>query len=311
MQLAHRLKFNKVQLGFLFIILAITALIYYGRSFLNILPFNPQQPGRQYRVQRVIDGDTLLLEDGTRIRLIGVDTPEVHHPELPIQRFAEEAMAFTKKVIEGHQVTLKFDDGPEKDKYGRLLAYAFVDKKLLNKEIIKQGYGYAMTRFPYTKQSEFLQAEQEARAMQRGLWNYSLTDARITNLVNRYEQLRPEAKEQLEKVWDELLERSLVPKVPPKRISWKDAANHYGEYCTVEGVIVRTYNSGKACFLNFHQNWKKYFSAVIFARRFNQFPGNPERHYLNKTVRITGYIKEYKGSPEIILDSPDQIEIVE
>jgi len=96
-----------------------------------------------------------------------------------------------------------------------------------------------------------------------------------------------------------------------KVISWQDAAEHYGEYCTVEGTIVATHNSGKACFLNFHPNWKKYFTAVIFANRFDLFPATPERYYQGKKVRVTGYIKEYQGKPEIILESPEQIEILE
>lgn len=94
-------------------------------------------------------------------------------------------------------------------------------------------------------------------------------------------------------------------------ISWQDAAEHYGETCTVEGKIVATHNSGKACFLNFHPNWREYFTAVIFASAFNQFPPNPEGHYRGKRVRVTGRIKQYKGKPEIILNSPSQIEIVE
>ena len=94
-------------------------------------------------------------------------------------------------------------------------------------------------------------------------------------------------------------------------ISWKDARKHYGEYATVEGTVVATYNSGKACFLNFHPNYKRYFTAVIFASAFPRFPANPENCYYEKKVRVSGYIKEYKGKPEIILDDPSQIEILE
>lgn len=93
-------------------------------------------------------------------------------------------------------------------------------------------------------------------------------------------------------------------------ISWQDAAKHYGEYATVEGKIVATHNSGKACFLNFHPNYKRYFTAVIFASAFPLFPANPESFYYGKKVRVSGYIKEYKGKPEIILNDPSQIEIL-
>jgi hypothetical protein len=93
-------------------------------------------------------------------------------------------------------------------------------------------------------------------------------------------------------------------------ISWQDAAKHYGEYATVEGTIVVTHNSGKACFLNFHPDYKRYFTAVIFASAFSRFPANPENYYYGKRVRVSGNIKEYEGKPEIILNDPSQIEIL-
>ncbi len=94
-------------------------------------------------------------------------------------------------------------------------------------------------------------------------------------------------------------------------IPWQDAAKHYGEYATVEGTIVAAYNSKKVCFLNFHPDHKRYFTAVIFARDFSRFPDNPENYYQGKKVRVSGYIKEYKGKPEIILNDPSQIEILD
>lgn len=93
-------------------------------------------------------------------------------------------------------------------------------------------------------------------------------------------------------------------------ISWKDAARHCDEWITVEGTIVATYNSGKACFLNFHPDYKRYFTAVIFASAFSRFPHSPEVFYRGKKVRITGYIKDYRGKPEIIVNDPGEIEIL-
>ncbi len=93
-------------------------------------------------------------------------------------------------------------------------------------------------------------------------------------------------------------------------ISWQDAAEHYGEYATVEGTIVAAHNSGKACFLNFHPDYKRHFTAVIFASAFSRFPANPENYYYGKKVRVSGKIKEYQGKPEIILNDPAQIEIL-
>jgi DNA/RNA endonuclease YhcR with UshA esterase domain len=96
-----------------------------------------------------------------------------------------------------------------------------------------------------------------------------------------------------------------------KVISWQEADKYYGKSVTVEGKIVKTYNSGKVVFLNFHPDYKRYFTAVIFKSAFSKFPNNPENYYMNKKVQITGLVKNYQGSPEIILNSPSQIKIIE
>jgi micrococcal nuclease len=93
-------------------------------------------------------------------------------------------------------------------------------------------------------------------------------------------------------------------------VPWQEAAKHYEEYVTVEGRVVVTRNTGKVCFLNFDHDWRRTFTAVIFASRFDAFPERPEEHYRDKRVQVTGLVREYKGKPEIVLNSPEQIEIV-
>ena len=94
-------------------------------------------------------------------------------------------------------------------------------------------------------------------------------------------------------------------------ISWQDAGRHIDQYCIVEGRIVGTYNSGKACFLNFHPEYETHFSAVIFAGRYAYFPPAPEQYYLHRRVRVSGVVKAYEGRPEIVLESSGQIQIME
>jgi micrococcal nuclease len=102
--------------------------------------------------------------------LIGVDTPEANHPQKPVQRFGQEAYLFTKKMVEGKKVRLEYD-WPRKDKYGRLSAYVYLlNGTFLNSEIIKQGYGFAYTKYPFKYIEEFRQYEREARENRRGLW---------------------------------------------------------------------------------------------------------------------------------------------
>ncbi|MBS3906950.1 MAG: thermonuclease family protein [Syntrophaceae bacterium] len=123
-----------------------------------------------HRVKRVIDGDTLMLSNGQKVRLIGVDTPETKHPKKSVQHFGKEAYLFTQKMVEGKEVRLEYD-WREKDKYGRPLAYVYLmDGTFLNAEIIKQGYGFAYTKFPFKYLEEFRRYEKEARENGKGLW---------------------------------------------------------------------------------------------------------------------------------------------
>ena len=126
-----------------------------------------------YLCTRVVDGDTLIVKMDNmkdRVRLIGVNTPETVHPEKPVEYFGKEASAFTKEMVEGKKVLLKYDF-QKRDKYGRLLAYVYLeDGRLLNAEIIKQGYGFAYTKYPFTYLDDFREYEKEARDNKRGLW---------------------------------------------------------------------------------------------------------------------------------------------
>jgi micrococcal nuclease len=135
-----------------------------------LLLFTSSNAQNVVRVKRAVDGDTLLLTNGERVRLIGVDTPETKHPQKPVQRFGKEAYLFTKGMVEGKEVGLEYD-WQKRDKYGRLLAYVYLlDGTFLNAEIIKQGYGFAYTQFPFKYLEEFRGYEREARENKRGLW---------------------------------------------------------------------------------------------------------------------------------------------
>ncbi|MEW6482018.1 MAG: thermonuclease family protein [bacterium] len=160
-----------------------------------------------FRVRRVLDGDTILLDNGETVRLIGVDAPEIHHPEIPVQRFGEEARQFLKGFAEGFECTLEYEPNNLRDQYGRLLAYVFVDGRLANAEMIYRGYAYAYLRFPFRRQAEFIALEAEAQKHQYGLWHLSLKDGRIANLVKRYESLNLEGRKRLDEILKELLQK--------------------------------------------------------------------------------------------------------
>lgn len=124
------------------------------------------------RIKRVVDGDTLLLEGGERVRLLGVDTPETVKPDTPVQFLGPEASAFTKQMVEGRQVTLVFDK-ERYDRYHRILAFVYVSETCLNEELIRNGLSFAQLQYPYRSDMKrrFKQAEAEAQAQKRGLWS--------------------------------------------------------------------------------------------------------------------------------------------
>jgi micrococcal nuclease len=131
---------------------------------------NTEKQELPYKVVKVIDGDTIKLENGEVVRYIGIDTPETVHPSKPIQCFSKEASDKNKELVEGKLV--KFEkDITDRDKYGRLLRYVWVGDLFVNDELVRQGYAYVYTYPPDVKYNEqFVQAQKEARENNRGLW---------------------------------------------------------------------------------------------------------------------------------------------
>ena len=118
-------------------------------------------------------GDTIELKTETglvKVRLIGVDTPETVHPQKPVEYYGREASQFTKNLLLGESVYLKYGQD-DVDKYGRTLAYLFrvPDGMFVNFEIVRQGYGHAYTQFPFEYLELFRHYEQVARESGKGL----------------------------------------------------------------------------------------------------------------------------------------------
>lgn len=118
----------------------------------------------------VLDGDTIEIVDGRKVRLIGIDTPELNTDTGSSQCFATEAAKITKQLLENQTVELE-KDKEDTDKYGRLLRYVYSDGVFINEFLLRQGYGRTMSIPPNTKYiEEFKEAENEAKNNKRGLW---------------------------------------------------------------------------------------------------------------------------------------------
>ena len=234
----------------------------------------------QRRIVEVVDGDTLRLDNGRLVRLIGIDTPEIRRktPQGFVEDpapFSLEAKLFAQRMAEGKSCRIELDI-EKQDKYKRLLGYCFIrngDEELfLNRELLSRGYAVLYTYPPNTRYvEEFVEAQREAREGKRGLWG-------------SYEAIAPE-----------------------------EAASFIGQIRSVRGRVTSTYNSGKTVFLNFGADHRTDFTAAIFKNSFGYFSARgivPEKAYKGKVVEVTGRIREYNG-PEIIVNIPEEIEVIE
>lgn len=247
-------------------------------------------------VSKVIDGDTVKILVGgeeVKVRLIGIDTPETVHPNKDVEWFGKEAAKKLKEMVEGKIVCLKMDRDKTQDidKYGRLLRYLWLDNLFVNAELVKQGYAFAYTNYPFQYLEEFRKYARDARENNRGLYN-------------------PEKQ----KEWEEGVRKN---EEIAKTCGYENttcpekAINHIGKVKTVRFFVRKSYDSGKAVFLNSKNNFQDYanFTAVIFTVDRHKFPKEPAEYYWGRTIDVTGKIREYKGRAEIILNHPSQIKI--
>lgn len=129
------------------------------------------------KVVRVVDGDTIEIDGGIKVRYIGIDTPETVHPQKGLECFGKEAASENRKLVAGKMVRLE-KDVSETDRYGRLLRYVFLPQDtegffdlLVNDYLVRQGYAQASTYPPDVFYQEELQnAQEEAKNNNRGLW---------------------------------------------------------------------------------------------------------------------------------------------
>jgi micrococcal nuclease len=152
------------------------ALVVLWRTF--VLENVPQGPELLeegiHAVQRVVDGDTLLLAGGARVRLQGIDTPETVRENWAVEAWGPEASHFTKQFVAraGQRVRLSF--GPErKDRHGRFLAFVWSGDVMLNEELVRAGLARARLDYRYSgvMKRRLAKAQDEARRAGRGIWS--------------------------------------------------------------------------------------------------------------------------------------------
>lgn len=144
-------------------------------SRINVSPTVIPSTPEALTVSRVIDGDTIELTSGRRVRYIGVDTPESVDPRKGVECFAKEAAEKNRELVLGKIVALE-KDVSETDRYGRLLRYVYLttgegQRVMINETLVREGYAFARSFPPDIKyQSQLLKAEETARQENKGLW---------------------------------------------------------------------------------------------------------------------------------------------
>ncbi|MCU0306566.1 MAG: thermonuclease family protein [Thermoleophilia bacterium] len=122
------------------------------------------------RVERVLDGDTIVVGGVGTVRYLGIDTPELHHPRKPVERLAGAAMRANARMVGGRWVRLE-TDREVRDRYGRLLAYVWVGGRMANAEMVRRGLAEDFPFAPNTRHAPlFARLERDARRAGRGLW---------------------------------------------------------------------------------------------------------------------------------------------
>ena len=133
------------------------------------------QPGL-YSINHFVDGDTITVNMNGKaetVRFVGVDTPETHKPNTPVQCYGPAAAAYTKNTIGSSSVRLVADSlTTNRDRYNRLLRYVYLpDGRLLNELLIQNGYGFYYPYFPFSKSAQFSADQDQAKAAGKGLWS--------------------------------------------------------------------------------------------------------------------------------------------
>lgn len=240
----------------------------------HAMPPGDLERGQSARVVAVVDGDTVTLDDGSEVRLVGIQAPK-----LPLGRpgfrkwpLADEAKAAAEELTLDRTVTLHFG-GRQVDRHGRWLAHLYAEDLWVQGELLRRGlarvYSFADNR---SRIAEMLAIEREARAAGHGIW-----------ALDYYRILRPDEADRLA-----------------------------GTFQIVEGRVVNVARVRTGVFLDFGEDWRNDFAVAIANRELRAFAaaGLDPQSLAGATVRVRGWIDRRRG-PVIDASHPEQIEVIE
>ncbi len=232
-------------------------------------------PGETSKVVSIVDGDTVVLQDGREVRLVGLQAPKLalgrrNFEDWPM---AAEARTALMALVANKEVSLSYG-GRREDRYGRLLAHLHLaDGRWVQGAMIAQG----MARV------------------------YSFSDNRTC--VRDLLRLETQAREVQTAIWSDPYYSVLMADRPEKLLSYTDS------FQLVEGIVQSAAFVRGRLYLNFGDDWRDDFTVTVAPSDARQFPQDLEL-YRGARIRVRGWIKSYNG-PEIVVTHPEQIEFLD
>lgn len=302
-------------------------------------------------VREVVDGDTLVVADGRSIRILGIDTPETHNPNMAgPQPLGEAATARLAALVAGRDVGLQAD-AADADDYGRALRHVWVGRTLVAEQLLSEGLGHALIIPPSHLHADRLRAaEADAKAHARGLWGLprptalpifggaGVAPAGAMGAAGRAVAPRPAASATVgvmglaglaaagagglasEGIGTGAAVSGTVraggatrpcDERVPGAVSAAAAKDLVDTFQAVAFDVVRTKDTGRVTFLNSHDPYQGHFYVAIFPTDYDKYPAPPAIHFRGRCIVVQGTIELYRGAPQMVLRGPEDVRIVD
>lgn len=245
--------------------------------FVAGMPAAQAAPKGYHYVRSVFDGDTVLLNNGLKVRLLGINTPEINYKNGKAEPFAYKAKARLERLTDRTAVRLEYDKR-KTDKYGRELAHLYTKDGLwLNKALVEEGLAHVYSFPENTKHVDTLLTEEaKAQVLKKGLWSHKKW--RTFNASNM-----------------------------------RDLEKRIGEFTIVEGTVSHANQVGNKFYINFGKNWRQDFTIQLNDR----YKRNFSKEMLNKLKTLEGLKVKVRGKlipingPMISITHPQQLTIID
>lgn len=226
------------------------------------------------KVKFIPDGDTIHLTDGTKVRLLGINCPEIFHDQNLSQKCGNEAFDFLKTLIHNKEVIVKFKENKKFDQYQRVLGDVYVGEIWVNYEMIVNGYAFVYSTSENELPGNLFQAEVEAQSKKVGIWQGE-------NPSELFEKFRP-------------------------KFESGELAEYADKNVLVNGIVESFYKNKSAVVLQIKLESGNLVKASLSKKNYLHFTDLKSEKFKNKKISLIGKVSTFKGSPEITIRYPTQ-----